>query len=110
MLVQTILSFLLGIGFFTLGIIQLVTDLPSMGDADDNETAWNGLSNYEKDYFNNDANERTVDEKKDIFMSTRWTNSLLVGLFTLLTGIIFIVIGSLLICLYKNVTDGDGSA
>jgi hypothetical protein len=94
-LTQTILSFLFGIGFLTLGIIEFALDVPMMQDEDSNLTEWDKLSQYEKNFFSDNPTT-----SKEMFMQERFLNSLLVAIFTLLIGLFFITIGGLLVCLY----------
>ena len=65
-----------------LGLVTFVVELSGLAAAV--ETSWAGMSQYQRDFFDNDISR---------LEAVRQTNTSLVGLFAIIVGIMFAIIG-----------------
>lgn len=81
-----------GLILCVLALLVFVLEIPRLPD---NVTlSWAAMSQYQKDFFNND---------KALLQAARQLNSLLVGIFTVVIGVLFIILGALSFKLHAEI-------
>lgn len=81
-----------GLILCVLALLVFVLELPRLPD---NVTlSWAAMSQYQKDFYNND---------KALLQAARQLNSLLVGIFTVVIGVLFIILGALSFKLHAEI-------
>lgn len=82
LLYSRVCTLLYGVLLMGLGLITFVVELSGLAGAV--ETSWAGMSQYQRDFFDNDISR---------LEAVRQTNTSLVGLFAIIVGILFAIIG-----------------